>query len=189
MNNAQLRRAMREMMKGRTNSSPPTLDAGDQYPAFKMMFNQHAQAIMNTKTQGLIHQYNEPTNERHVLYNLFELAALLGVKAAQDNPCAQMFVRKVAKVRFFGFTCEPHNLDKARDQLIRIINDMASSKWLIASLYNLGTLELASDPLMPGTKKFAIFSYLAVKPEHDADVDMTYSFVEFTEGGTPPEFK
>ena len=177
-------------MKGTKNSSPtPVFDAGDQYPAFKMMFNKHAQDIMNTKAQGLIHQYNEPTDERHVLYNLFELAALLGIQSASNNPCDQMFIRKVAKVKFFGFKCKPQDLDRARDKLIRIINDMAASKWLIASLYNLGTLQLANYPYTGGSGDIAVFSYLAVRPEFEEAVDMTYKFAEFSEGATPPEFK
>lgn len=189
MNNAQLRRAMREMMKGQKTSSPSPLYPDDQFSAFSMMFNEDAKKVFQTKAQGLIHQYNEPTDERHVLYGLFELAALLGIKAADDNPCGQMFQRKAARVRYFGFTCSPKDLDAARNKLIRIINDMASSKWLIASLYNLGTLELASDPLTPSTKRIAVFSYLAVRPECESAVDQTYSFAEFSEGGVPPEFK
>lgn len=190
MNNAQLRRAMREMMKGKTNSSPtPAIDVHDQYPAFQMLFNQAAKDVFATKATSTIYQYNEPTDERHIMYGLFELAALLGIKSADNNPCGQMYIRQAAKVRYFGFRCRPEDLDKARYKLARIINDMATSKWIIASLYNLGVMELASDPLTPSTKKVCVFSYLAVKPEHDQHVSDTYSFAEFIEGGLPPEFK
>ncbi len=71
--------------------------------------------------------------------------------------------------------------------MIEAINDMASKKWLVASLYNLGMMELASDPLDPSTKRFIIFSYLAPFHNHEKDVEIAYSHLEFQEGGVPRE--
>lgn len=151
------------------------------------MFNDAAQAVFKNKCHNLIHQYNVPKHPGYYAYNTIELLALLGLKEAQDNPCEKLYDRKYAPVKFFGFRCDPADLDKARNKLVSIINDMAASKWIIASLYNLGTLELVSDPLTPGTRKICIFSYLAVDLDHEDDVKAVYSFAEFKEGGVPPE--
>lgn len=184
---AQIKRTMRRQLNQSKTSSPTPLQAGDESSAFSFMFNDAAKAVFANKANGLVHQYSEPNRPEHSLYHLFELAALLGIKSADENPCETMFTRRFALVRFFGFTCHPNDLDKARNKLIAIINDMSTSKWVIASLYNLGTLEFASDPLTPTTKKIAVFSYLAVDSNFDEAVSATYNFAEFKEGGTPPE--
>lgn len=192
MINAQLRKVIRGMMRATTSSRVPAqlhFEDNPQYLTYSHLFNDEAKEVFKTKAISNIHQYDVPIDERYVLYGLIELASLLGVQAADLNPCVNMFQRRLAKVRFFGFLCEPKDLDEARVKLINIINDMASNKWLIASLYNLGTMELANDPLNPSAKKILVFSYLAVKPEFDGFVDRAYSFAEFTEGGLPPEFK
>jgi hypothetical protein len=177
-------------MKGKTNSSQPApLNATALGDAFSFMFNEDAKELFKVQSQNLIHQYNEIVDDRAYLYNLVELLGLLGLKSCQNNPYGQFYVRKVAKVRYFGTLCKANEVIPGIHKIINAINHMASQKWLKASLYNLGMMELASDPLDPSTKRFVIFSYLAVSPDHEQDVDLFAKGIEFQEGAVPPEFK
>lgn len=162
----------------------PTTNLFSQY---SHKFNSDALSVLNIKTNGLIHQYNEWTTPwgEH-LYAVSELLALLGIKAAYHNPV--QYVRNIARVHYFGFTCHPSQIDEATNKLVSIINDMSSSKWVIASMYNLGSIELGKlNPADPD--KVCVFSYLAVKHNHETDVQNTYGWATFQEGGLPPEFK
>jgi hypothetical protein len=141
---------------------------------------------MGVKAHGTMHQYNKPVNEWSYLFNLIELIALLGIKSAEHNPC--QFTREVARVHCFGFTCQPSEVDKATLKLVAAINDMANSKWVMASLYNLGMIELQRvKPQDP--HKVCIVSYLAVPYDKETDLASAYSWLQFPDGGMPPEFK
>lgn len=130
----------------------------------------------------------EPNDDRHSLYGVIELLALLGLKSCQDNPCIKFFDRKYAMVQCFGFTCDYADADDAAKRLITIINDMAASKWVVASLYNIGRFDLNGANGQPDGR-CCIVSYLAVPAEREADVKSTYGWLQFPEGGLPPRFK
>lgn len=189
MNQSQLRRAIRQMIKGKTSSQPAPLGTTNLDKAFINSFNQEAQAIFKKQAGGLLHQWNEALDDRAYLHGAIELLALLDIKSAEDNPADQFWVRTCAPVRFFGVTCEAKDVIPGINKMIAAVNDMAKNKWLKASLYNLGMLELASDPLTPSTKKFCIFSYIVVDPKFDVDATTAYGDIEFKEGGMPPEYK
>lgn len=159
----------------------------DLFPQHSYKFNSDALNILSIKSNGTIYQYNEYVNPwGQELYNIVDLLSLLRIKSAYDNPV--QYVRCVAKVHHFGFTCHPSRVDAAVDKLISIINDMSSSKWINASMYNLGSIQLGKlDPADPD--RVCVFSYLAVKHNHEMDVQSTYGWATFQEGGLPPEFK
>ncbi len=143
---------------------------------------------MSVHTPQMVYQYNEPTDERAIGFGLVELLALLGLKSAQDNPFGQMWTRKFSVVKGFGFTCDYINADEAAKRLITIINDIAASKWINASLYNIGRIDLNGQDGKPNGK-CCIAAYLAVKADHEEDVKSVYGWVQFPEGGVPPRFK
>jgi len=172
-----------------TSSINHAIHTSELSEVFSFMFNDDAKQVFANKTYNLTHQYDIITSPLCNLYNTIELLALLDIKSANYNPCENLVVHTVSPVKYFGITCSSQDLDKARNKLIDAINDMASNKWLIASLYNLGTIELASDPLDPTTKRYIVFSYLAPYDEHIASVDAAYGWLQFQEGSIPPEFK
>lgn len=184
---AQIRKAVNQMMKQlTTTSNQPAPIKSIPLDTFDHLFNDEAREVFKTKAYGLIHQYNTINDERAHMYNLFELASLLDVRSALHNPCINFYTHNFVKVKFFGLTCQPHEVIPCIYKVIEAINNMASNKWLQASLYNLGMMELRD---VDGKQSFAIFSYLAPKAEHEIDVEQAYSHIEFQEGGVPPEFK
>jgi hypothetical protein len=175
-------------MKVRTTSSQPTpIGTTELGTAFINFFNAEAQEILKNQCDSLIYQYNEVVNDGAYLYNTIELLRLL--KVTKDNPATNSYIRKAAAVNFFGVTCKVNEVVPGIHKIVDAVNDMAKNKWLKASLYNLGMLELASDPLTPSTKRFVIFSYLAVDDKYQQDVDKAYGHLKFAEGGIPSEFK
>lgn len=190
-----MRNAVQNLTQATTNSnysSPPVthpfITTIHLYPKFEQFFNKEAKAICNLQTNGMVHQYVESNHEWSHLHGLMELIALLGIKSAKHNPCEKFFDRKYAMVHCFGFSCEANKIDAATIELINNVNDMASNKFVNASLYNLGMMKLGKhDPADPDM--YCVFSYLAVPHEHEATVKSKYSHLQFPEGGLPPRFK
>jgi hypothetical protein len=113
----------------------------------------------------MVYQYSESDNAFPEFYDAIELLGLLGLKSAYYNPLEGTFTRKIAVVQHFGFVCDKKDVDKARLKLIGIVNDMAASGWLKASLCNLGSLELGINPMFPSIGDMVItisnvFNYL-----------------------------
>jgi len=129
-----------------------------------------------------IHQYNEKVGPT-TLYEVTRLLALLKLKSAQDNPFSGNYQRKIAVMTCFGFHCDQVDADSAAKKLITIINDMAASKWIKASLYNMGRMDI------PGSQECMVISYVAIPSEFEDDVKTVYGWVQFPEGGLPPRFK
>lgn len=157
------------------------------FDKYKHLFNQEALDVFKTQTSNMIFQYNVWTDPwGQELYNLIELVALLGVKEADNNPAK--YTCKYSRVLSFGYTCSPNQVDDAAAKLIQAINDMAANKWINASMYNLGIIELGkindTDP-----DRVCVVSHLAVKAEHDMDATETYGMLMFQEGGLPKEYK
>lgn len=174
------------------NSTESTVDLGvvDDFEQNKHLFNSEALKVFQTQTNSMLYQYNESTNKYPEFYNTIELLGLLGLKSAYQNPLEGTFRREIARVFYFGFTCQKGQEQGARMKLIRAINDMAASGWLKASLCNLGSMELGTNPLFPSIKdRVAVFSYVAVKHDCEGHVENTYANYMFPEGGLPPEFK
>lgn len=142
---------------------------------------------MSTKAIQAVHQYNEKTGNS-TLYDVTELLAKLGLKSAQDNPFDGNYTRKYALLQCFGFRCELTDVDEAAKKLITVINDMAANKWIKASLYNIGKIDLNGVDGLPNGECM-IVSYLAIPSEFEANVKSTYGWVQFPEGGIPPRFK
>ena len=169
-------------------TSHPFINTVDLYPSFKPLYTSEAIKVLNTQTRNMIHQRVESNHPWSHLYGLIELAALLGIKSAEHNPCEKFFDRKLDIVMCFGYTCFPHQVGVVANDIVQHTNDMASNKLITASLYNLGMFELGKlDPNDPD--RVVVFSYLAVPTEHEDYVKQTYSFMQFPEGGMPPEFK
>lgn len=169
-----------------TTSSQPAPINTIPLDTFEYLFNDDARELFKNRAMNLLHQYNTVNDERACMYGLFELAGLLGIKSAEFNPCVNFYTRQIVKVRFFGLQCQPNEVIPCIHRVIDAINDMASKKWLQASLYNLGMMELRDKDDKP---IFAVYSYLAPKVEHETDVESMYGHIEFLEGGMPPEFK
>lgn len=188
---AQVRKAVREMMKKGTTSSQPTpIGAINLADSFSGSFNQDALDIFQIQTNSLLYQWNHRNeHSRSYLYGLMELAGLLGIRAADQNPCGALFTRMATPVKFFGVTCEGHQVIPGVNRMIDAINSMAKNKWLKASMYNLGMMELQNEDPSVQTKRFVIFSYLVVDPQYDIDVVNQFGNLLFQEGGLPPEFK
>lgn len=129
----------------------------------------------------MVHQYNEK-NGPSTLFDVTLFLEKLGLKEAQDNPFDGNYIRKFSIVMCFGFMCKNSDADDAAKQLIDIINVMATNKWINASLYNIGRMNLF------GGEECVIFSYLAVPTEHEEHVKTNCS-AQFPEGGVPPRFK
>lgn len=166
----------------------PNFGFNDDYAANEHLFHPAAKELFKTQTQQLLYQYNESDHPYPELWDTIELLGLLGLKSAYHNPLEGTFTRKVAVVQHFGFVCDKKDIDKARRKVINIVNDMAASGWLKASLCNLGSMELGTNPMFPSIKnRVAVFSYVAVKHDHEGDVKNLYGNAMFKEGAMPPE--
>ncbi len=179
---------MRDLIrKPLTQTTTFNIDTTDLFPQYQHKFNADALQVFKTKTNNLIHQYNDwssPGGEH--AYALVELLALLGIKSAINNPV--QYVRSISVVQHFGFTCHPSRVDDAIDKISSAVNDMASSKWINASMYNLGLIQLGKlNPTDPD--RVCVFSYVAVKHAHEMDVETVYGWMKFKEGAVPPELK
>lgn len=159
----------------------------DLYPTYKHLFNADAKFYLGRKAYQMVEQYNEK-NGPSTLYDVTELLAKLGLKEAQDNPFDGNYIRKYALVTCFGFRCDYVDADDATKKLVTIINDMASSKWIWSSLYNIGRVDLNGNDGLPNGECM-IISYLAIPSDYEKDVKSTYGWVQFPEGGVPPRFK
>lgn len=135
----------------------------------------------------MVEQYNEKTGHS-TLYDVTELLRKLGLKTAQNNDFPGNWTRKYALVTCFGFRCDNADADEATKRLVTIINDMASSKWIKASLYNIGRVDLNGNDGLPNGECM-IISYLAIPSDYEKDVKSAYGWVQFPEGGIPPRFK
>ena len=188
MNNVQLARAIQKLINNQQQAThnQHSLNTIDLYPSFKHLFNRDAIEILKTQSYGMIHVYNEIIDERAHAHDLIDLLSLLKIESATPNPCYSFFVRKVACVKCFGICCNNNQIVHSIHKMISAINDMASNKQFIASLSNLGMIELFSED--PNNKKFVVFSYIAIREEHQDDVNKNYGYLQFKEGGMPQEF-
>ena len=173
-----------------SNSPDFPLNWTEEYNKYESLFHPKAKEVFKNVTRNLIYQYNQSEHKYYQMYDVIELLGCLGLKEAESNPLEHTFERKLAIVRYFGFTCRKKDKYQACHKLIGVINDMAASDWLVASLVNLGSLELGINPMFPSINdRVAVFSYVAVKEEYSNIVTDLYRNCEFTEGGIPPEFK
>lgn len=187
-----MRREMFQSLNQKTTASTdlPNFGFKDDYEANKHLFHPAALEVFKTQTPHMIYQYNDSDHPYPEFYDTIELLGLLGLKSAYHNPLEGTFTRKIAVVQHFGFVCDKKDIDKARRKVINIVNDMAASGWLKASLCNLGSMELAVNPMFPSIKnRVAVFSYVAIKHDCERYVKDLYGNAMFKEGGMPPEFK
>jgi hypothetical protein len=185
----QIRKAIKSLISNPTTFNPsspgnnhPFTNTTDIYSQYESLFSEDAKAAFSTRSNSMIHQYNEKVGPS-TLYEVTVLLEKLGLKSAQDNKFGGNYVRKYAVVMCFGLTCQLSDADDATLELITQINDIALGKRIKASLYNIGRMDLY------GGQECVIFSYLAIPSEHEEDVKKNYGHIQFPEGGVPPRFK
>ena len=145
---SQIRKAIKSLISSPTTFNPsspinshPFTNTIDLYLTYQHLFNSEAIKAFSNRTHNMVHQYNEKTGPS-TLYEVTLLLEKLGLKSAQDNRFSGNYIRKYSIVMCFGFTCKNSDADDAAKQLIDIINVMATSKWINASLYNIGRMDL-----------------------------------------------
>lgn len=166
------------------------LNVHDLRPFFTKFLTPQAIKALNNKTGDHVYQYNEIVpnsgdgSYKDMLINLLKKFEL---KTAEDYQHQGNYIRKLALVKSFGITCNQTNIVAASLKLVDVINSLAKHNYIKASLMDLGMLELYNED--PNSKKFVIFSYLAITDEHSKEVDNIFNNYIFPEGGIPMEFK
>jgi|GEM_PF-2720214 len=167
-------------------ASGGTMQVDDLFAPNVLTFTPKTYRALSHKTQNLLYQWNEPTSPLIPLVEFLAKLKLKTAKAALEQGQFQ-YVRRAAPVEFYGCTVSENNLQAATEMMVNFLNDVGDRGYILATLFPLGKLALATRPGAP--KQYALFSYFVVDPKGKTYVDTTHKRFSFQEGATPPVFE
>lgn len=162
------------------------MEVDDLFAPNVLNFSPKTYRALSHKTQNLLYQWNEPTSP---LIPLVEFLAKLKLKTAKAAIEQGQFtyIRRAAPVEFYGCTVSEDKVQEATDAMIAFLNDVGDKGYILATLFSLGKLTLATKPGTP--KQYALFSYFVVDPKGQTYVDTTYQKFSFQEGAVPAAYE
>jgi len=152
----------------------------DIYPAMRSCFSDEAGKALHNRAKTTLYQWDEVKGHEG-------LASLLHKLQFKTGHNAYACYRRVAPCFYFGGACEGQYIEKVAMKLIDMINDLASKKYILATLAPLSIIQMAlTGPL--DKQKYVIVSYLHLDQVGEAYVKATYPHLCMEEGAYPKEF-
>lgn len=152
----------------------------------RQYFSDEAGKVLHNKVGSLLYQTNEQVGHE----GLARLLAKLKIKSAQvaiDTNKAGL-IRTMYMCFYFGGSCERKNTHIVINELIDMMNDLASKQFIKATLAPLSIMKMAKpvNPFEP--QKYIVVSYIHLTPAGEQYAKSTYPKLWFLEGEVPNEF-